>query len=95
MRPRRLPPQQADKRPAIFTDEMAGPLRKLKLRDLDGRSPMDQERDGACNPHLAVCRSQLQEVWSGAFDITDTVLVLRREAERLAALADAIEKNDS
>lgn len=67
----------------------------MRLRHLDGGPPMNDQRDGRCNPHIGITQQQLQAIWSGEFDITDTIAVLRRESERLAALAAAIEKNDS
>ncbi len=53
------------------------------------------ERDGTHNPHIKLAIDTLKQVWSGEYDITDTCVILRRESDRLNALADAMEMNDS
>ena len=65
----------------------------MKLADLNGPFNHLHAISGLHSPHVLIAQTQLQEVWSGAYDLVDTITVLRREAQRLNSLADGIEKN--
>lgn len=63
----------------------------MNLRALDAISPNQTITIGPHNPNILVALDQLNEIWNGEYDATDTCIVLRRTADRLRGLADAME----
>ena len=66
---------------------------QLTLARLNGGNDHVARTGGLHNPHVLVTIDQLNAVWSGEYDVLDTIEVLRREAQRLISLADSIATN--
>lgn len=67
--------------------------RPLTLKQMNGTFNQVHGTAGLHSPHVLIAQTQLQAVWSGEYDVVDTITVLRREGQRLIALADSIEIN--
>lgn len=65
----------------------------LTLKQLNATPDCVHATDGFHNPHILIAQTQLQEIWSGAYDVVDTITALRREGHRLLQLADSIAIN--
>lgn len=66
---------------------------QLTLGIMNGAFAFPTAKTGLHSPHVQITMTELQEVWSGAYDAETAIAVLHREGQRLLALADAIEKN--
>ena len=67
--------------------------KQLQLKDLNARRGCVDATDAIHHPIILAAQDQLHILWSGGFDVVDSIVVLRTEGERLIALSEAISKN--
>lgn len=65
----------------------------LQLRHMNGEFNHLHATAGLHSPHVLITQNALQQIWSGEFDLVDTITVLHREAARMESLANSIETN--
>ena len=65
----------------------------MTLALLNGSFDHVNATSGLHSPHVLVAIDQLNSIWSGEYDVVDTIEVLRREAQRMSSLADSIANN--
>ena len=65
----------------------------MTLAQMNGKFDHLHATSGLHSPHVLITQTQLHAIWSGEYDVVDTIEVLRREAQRLISLADSIATN--